>query len=155
MCGIPRDSILSARTASLRPDTPVEDFAGYVLQLTTCLLHELRLARASEWYGWLQALPRDTIEIPTLWADPDLGGDDGQRGLEWLAGTEAEREIDNKNRDGLSLVGHLHWQSRGTVGLGAETSRQICENITLHSTFHRPMNTPTPHHSLHSSTPTP
>lgn len=44
------------------------------------------------------------IEIPTLWADPDLGGEDGKRGLAWLVGTEVEAELEKKHDSGLSLV---------------------------------------------------
>jgi hypothetical protein len=70
------------------------------------LLHELRLGRESRWYGWLQFVPRDVVRIPALWADEDIGGkgDDGQRGLEWLKGTEALAELEKKDQEGLSLV---------------------------------------------------
>lgn len=112
------------------------------MQLTTCLLHELRLARASEWYGWLQALPRETIEIPTLWADPDLGGEDGKHALGWLAGTETESELSKKHNDGLSLVCQLHWQDKFEAVHGAETSqadlREYHASLDLPPTYEHP-----------------
>lgn len=42
--------------------------------------------------------------IPTLWADSAIGGEDGKRGLEWLRGTKAGRELERKDEEGLSLV---------------------------------------------------
>lgn len=105
VCAVPRDIILSAKTASLECDGEVDDYAGLVLQLSACLLHELRLGGDSRWYPWLQVLPRETVRVPTLWEHGELGGEDGRRGLDWLEGTEAARELAKKDADGLSLVG--------------------------------------------------
>ncbi|KAK8849368.1 hypothetical protein IAR55_004700 [Kwoniella newhampshirensis] len=41
--------------------------------------------------------------VPTFWADARLGGDDGRRALEWLAGTEGERELRRKAGEGLTM----------------------------------------------------
>nr|XP_031857283.1 uncharacterized protein CI109_007303 [Kwoniella shandongensis]KAA5524355.1 hypothetical protein CI109_007303 [Kwoniella shandongensis] len=41
--------------------------------------------------------------VPTFWGDSRLGGEDGGRALEWLKGTEAERELNRKEGEGLSL----------------------------------------------------
>lgn len=98
--------MFSARTSSL--DTSAwkepETAADLILRLTACLLHELRLGSESRWFGWLQFVPRDVIRVRTLWANLDIGGEDGRRGLEWLEGTEAGLELRKKDQEGLSLV---------------------------------------------------
>jgi hypothetical protein len=104
VCGIPRQSILSARTSSLQRPYEPESAADIILHLTACLLHELRLGEVSEWYGWLQMIPRDTVLVPSLWGEESVGGRDGRRALEWLAGTEAQKQLERKDREGLSFV---------------------------------------------------
>jgi hypothetical protein len=49
-------------------------------------------------------IPRDTVLLPTLWSEESVGGEDGRRALEWLAGTEAQKQLERKDREGLSLV---------------------------------------------------
>lgn len=72
--------------------------------MTSCLLHELRLGKQSDFYGWLQHLPRDTVILPTFWSDEGLAGPDGLRALALLKGTEAEKQLQRKDGERLSLV---------------------------------------------------
>lgn len=98
-CKIPRTAILSTRNS---------DFVARVLrsiwkqippiaQLSLVLLYELRQWTTSRWHGYLQSLPREPVPLATLW---DLYGQDGQRGLQGLAGTSIERERKRIKREG-------------------------------------------------------
>lgn len=124
VCAIPRDSIFSARTASLQvPNAaPAETFADLVLHLTACLLHELRLGQQSRFYGWMQALSQETIMIPTLWGQEDMAGEDGQNAMRWLKGTAVEKELDTKADEGLSLDDLKHYYANTLMALLPSTS---------------------------------
>ncbi|WVQ78320.1 hypothetical protein IAT38_000405 [Cryptococcus sp. DSM 104549] len=111
ICSIPKTAILSPRSSSL---PPIMAFAPpstshSILHLALCLLHELRLEKFSRFHGYLQSLPRDmSAALPAFWG-LDNGDEetdearDGRLGSEWLRGTEAEREIEKKAREGLAL----------------------------------------------------
>lgn len=89
----------------LLPDENLEPRSSHtILYLALALLHELRLAEESPFWGYLQSLPRETILLPSFWSVEELAGEDGRKGLEILRGTEAERDILHKNSEGLSLV---------------------------------------------------
>ncbi|WWC61066.1 uncharacterized protein I303_103644 [Kwoniella dejecticola CBS 10117] len=110
VCAIPKTSILSHRTSALRP-LPSDNSSGpsnlnghTILHLSLCLLHEFRLGEESPFYGYLQSLPRETIPLPVFWNVPEIGGEDGKSARRWLEGTEAERELRIRDRDGLSLI---------------------------------------------------
>jgi hypothetical protein len=49
-------------------------------------------------------IPRENVLVPTLWAEDSVGGEDGRKAMEWLVGTEAEKQLERKNGEGLSLV---------------------------------------------------
>lgn len=105
----PKAAIFSHRTASLSatiPLPPIEevDPSDITLHLALCLLYEFRLGTQSEWYGYLQMLPRETILLPAFWNDTSISGDEGISAMEWLQGTEAERELARKEQEGLGMV---------------------------------------------------
>jgi hypothetical protein len=75
-----------------------------ILHLSLVLLHELRLGADSRWYGYLQSLPRDTVLLPLFWGMEELAREDGSTAKEWLRGTEAERDLQRKDQEGLGLV---------------------------------------------------
>jgi hypothetical protein len=52
-------------------------------------------------------IPRETVLLPTFWNKENVGGEDGRKALEWLVGTEAEKQLQRKDGEGLSLV-RLH-----------------------------------------------
>jgi hypothetical protein len=52
-------------------------------------------------------IPRETVLLPTFWNEENVGGEDGRKALEWLVGTEAEKQLQRKDGEGLSLV-RLH-----------------------------------------------
>lgn len=107
VCVVPKSALLSQRTASLSRSFPLSLEArpsDVILHLTLCLLHELRLGHDSEFYEWLQILPRSTIMLPTFWGDEELAGEDGKEALKWLTATQGERELRRKDEEGLSLV---------------------------------------------------
>ena len=54
------------------------------------------MAEDSPFWGYIQSLPRQTVLVPTVWAVDELCGEDGKKGLEWLKGTEAERDMQRK-----------------------------------------------------------
>jgi hypothetical protein len=49
-------------------------------------------------------LPRETILLPAFWEDTSISGEEGVSALEWLQGTEAERELARKEQEGLGMV---------------------------------------------------
>lgn len=105
VCKIPKSALLSARTCSLPPltDAPVLTTAHSILGLALALLHELRLGPDSSFWGYLQSLPRETVPIPALWPlCPE--GSDAALALKWLQGTEAERDLRRREREGVGLV---------------------------------------------------
>lgn len=91
------------------PELPLSKDAGTtsgtILGLSLALLHELRLGTDSEFFGYIQSLPRETVPIPTLW--PIVQGadaKDAKEALAWLKGTDAERDLRRRAAEGLSLV---------------------------------------------------
>jgi hypothetical protein len=110
VCKIPKTAILSVRTSSLPPLGEIKREGGEVptnltiLHLALALLHELRLAETSPFWGYLQSLPRETVLIPLVWEVEEIGGEDGKFGLGWLKGTEAESDMKKRAGDGPSLV---------------------------------------------------
>lgn len=108
VCQIPKTALLSARTSSLPPSVlpftrPTTSHT--IFHLALALLHELRLGSGSRWYGYLQSLPRRTVMLPLFWGIDELGGEDGKEARRWLVGTEAERDLAGKDKEGLALVG--------------------------------------------------
>lgn len=95
---MPKPALFSIRTSSLKPEADATS-SGAVLSLALSLLHEMRLAEDSPFWGYLQSLPRH-VTLPPLWA---VGNDDEQKALLWLKGTEAERYMAKQENDGLSL----------------------------------------------------
>lgn len=121
VCIVPKSIILSHRTSDLTTHLPLdEDFsaADVTLHLAACLLYELLLGEESRFYPWLQILPRETIAIPTFWAEEALYGKDGVEALSRLAGTEGEKELHRKDAEGMSLVRSMvyHFNNRTISG---------------------------------------
>ena len=85
--------------------------ADVILHLAACLLYELVLGKESRFYPWLQILPRETVALPTFWMDGALYGEDGKEALRQLGGTEAEKELQRKDGEGLSMVGLVRGRS--------------------------------------------
>lgn len=107
MLSLPKHSILSHQTASLSAITHLSSASHTILNLSLCLLHEIRLSVNSKFYGYLQSLPRDMgAGLPLFWQTGEgVEAEDGERGLQWLKSTEAEKELRKSERQGLSLVG--------------------------------------------------
>jgi hypothetical protein len=108
VCSVLKASVFSRRTAALSNHlalSPEPDAAEHTLYLAACLLHEIRLGQSSEFWPWLQVLPRETIPLPTFWADESICGQDGREALAWLTGTDGEKELKRKDSEGLALVG--------------------------------------------------
>ena len=121
VCIVPKSVILSHRTSDLTTHLPLgEDFsaADVTLHLAACLLYELLLGEESRFYPWLQILPRETVAIPTFWAEEDMYGADGVEALSRLAGTEGEKELHRKDAEGMSLVRNMvyHFNNRTISG---------------------------------------
>jgi hypothetical protein len=87
-------------------------------------------------------IPRETILLPTLWDAEEVCGQDGWRALEWLVGTEAEKQLQRKDGEGLSLV------SLYKRGWGADDQEAL---RSYHSTLDLP---PTSEHPDQSTFPT-
>ena len=66
-------------------------------------------------------IPRETVLLPTLWTEESVGGVDGRKALEWLEGTEAEKQLQRKDGEGLSLV-RLLVQLKMILMTGRDTS---------------------------------
>lgn len=107
MLSLPKYSILSHQTASLSAITHLASASHTILNLSLCLLHEIRLFTNSRFYGYLQSLPRDMeAGLPVFWKiGKGVEVEDGERGLQWLKSTEAEKELRKSEKQGLSLVG--------------------------------------------------
>lgn len=106
VCQVPKSALLSTRSSSLPPILPVtKDLTSHsILHLALALLHEMRLEGKSKWYGYLQGLPRETIKLPLFWGIEGLCGDDGKKGLEWLTGSEVEKDLRRRAAMGFLLV---------------------------------------------------
>lgn len=52
-------------------------------------------------------IPRETVLLPTFWSEESVGGEDGRKAMEWLGGTEAEKQLQRKDGESLSLVSLL------------------------------------------------
>lgn len=114
MCVVPKSIVLSHRTSGLTEHVPLlSDFsaADVTLHLAACLLYELLLGEESRFYPWLQILPRQTVALPTFWGEKELYGEDGPMALSRLDGTEAKRELQRKDAEGLALVGSFYLTS--------------------------------------------
>ena len=50
---------------------------------------------SSRWHGYLQSLPTQIVDIPILWQIEDhlMDYTDRKHALEWLKGTEAEKDL--------------------------------------------------------------
>jgi len=108
VCQIPKTALLSARTTSLPQLIPLKTTSTTshtIFYLALVVLHELRLGKDSPFWGYLQALPRETVRLPVMWEVEELCGKDGKDARKWLSGTEAERDLIRKNSEGMSLVG--------------------------------------------------
>ena len=107
VCQIPKTALLSARTTSLPQLIPLKDStvtSHAIFYLALVVLHELRLGPESRFWGYTQMLPRETVLLPVLWRVKELAGDDGTFAWLWLKGTEAERDLNRKDLERLSLV---------------------------------------------------
>ncbi|WRT67195.1 uncharacterized protein IL334_004161 [Kwoniella shivajii] len=111
ICAIPKTSLLSHRTSSLPalPSLSPTETQGRsmnshtILHLSLCLLHEFRLGTQSDFYGYLQSLPRTTIGLPIFWDIDDVSGKDGKLARDWLKYTEVEKELKIREEQGLGL----------------------------------------------------
>jgi hypothetical protein len=121
VCKVPKRSILSVRTSSLPPLPPIAANGNgiatnhTILHLALALLHEFRLVRESPFWGYLQSLPRETVLVPLVWEIPEIGGEDGRLGLEWLRGTEAEKDMQRRAAERLALVSLQDRSSRNQL----------------------------------------
>ncbi|WOO84431.1 uncharacterized protein LOC62_06G007950 [Vanrija pseudolonga] len=105
ICKIPKQALLSVRTADLRPPKSAGPgtTSHAILSLALALLNELRLGPDSGFWGYVQSLPRETVPIPALWPlYPD--GSDARLAEKWLKGTEAERDLRRREGEGVGLV---------------------------------------------------
>lgn len=105
VCKIPKTAILSCRTASLpaisEPSSATTSHT--ILGLALALLHELRLGSDSRFWGYLQSLPREIVPVPALWPLAPLDSD-ARRAIPWLQGTEAARDLQKREKEGVGLV---------------------------------------------------
>lgn len=107
-----------------------------MLGLTLALLHEMRLGTESKFWGYTQSLPRTTVPIPALWPLAPEGGGDALRALDWLVGTEADRDIRRRQLEGVGLVSLILLPAiprtirRFGTGLMAADSRSLPTPVT-------------------------
>jgi hypothetical protein len=93
-------------------------------------------------------VPRETVLLPTFWNEENVGGEDGRKALEWLVGTEAEKQLQRKDGEGLSLVRFACAAQDDTY------DRKKYERTTPPLTYHPQVTTPTKAHFQPSYTPT-
>jgi len=92
-------------------------------------------------------IPRETVLLPTLWTEESVGGEDGKKAMEWLVGTEAEKQLQRKDGEGLSLV-RMYVQLKMIL-----MSRKRYERTTPPLTYHPRAIIPNKVHSRPSYTP--
>lgn len=122
---------MSTRTSSLKlPEEVVRPARGFhaegaehagrqtnhtIFVLSLVVLHEMRLAEESTFWGYLQSLPRE-VDLPLFWGAksvlPEEERLDGLEGSKWLCGTEAGRDLLRKEREGMGLVRFLQQQQQ-------------------------------------------
>jgi hypothetical protein len=67
----------------------------------------LRLEQ-SRWYGYLQSLPQETVDIAVLWGTK-IDVEDRKEALHWTRGTELEKQLRSSKRPGLIWVRRAHY----------------------------------------------
>ncbi|KAL4062472.1 hypothetical protein J3A83DRAFT_4107244 [Scleroderma citrinum] len=123
---IPKTAVLSAKSCFFAPQiTPIPYGHGAQLTLALALYGELLRGSESRWFGYLQSLPRKTVDIAAFWAahvanleccvNPNAGQEgsvtcsiplgtncshctrihDERNARAWLGATEAEKELRN------------------------------------------------------------
>ncbi|KAI6044194.1 hypothetical protein EDC04DRAFT_411841 [Pisolithus marmoratus] len=120
---IPKTAILSVRSSFLSSQMEPAPYGhGAHLSLALVLYGELLRGPESRWYGYLQSLPRETVDIAVFWGDavanstPSKDFDtshatcnvcqggvcasceriyDGRNAMAWLQATEAARELND------------------------------------------------------------
>ncbi|KAL4072916.1 hypothetical protein V8B97DRAFT_276735 [Scleroderma yunnanense] len=132
---IPKTAVLSAKSCFFAPQiTPIPYGHGAQLTLALALYGELLRGSESRWFGYLQSLPRKTVDIAAFWAahvanleccvNPNAGQEgsvtcsiplgtncshctrihDERNARAWLGATEAEKELRNL------LLLRFYWQ---------------------------------------------
>ncbi|KAG6333543.1 hypothetical protein ID866_5554 [Astraeus odoratus] len=119
---IPKSAVLSVRSCFFSAKIiPIPYGHGAQLSLALALYGELLRGSHSRWFGYLQSLPHETVDIAVFWGNPDVGQTigndyerasrvgsysgrgiscypcarirDGQTARAWLEATEAEKEL--------------------------------------------------------------
>ncbi|KAK0203848.1 hypothetical protein DFS33DRAFT_1503531 [Desarmillaria ectypa] len=107
---IPKDAVLSVKSSSIS-SVVVTSPVGHEAQLSLALALYIELAKgvSSRWHGYLQSLPTQIVDIPTLWQTDDqfMDSTDRKHALRWLRGTEAEKDL-LARVDGLTRLDELH-----------------------------------------------
>lgn len=63
--------------------------------------------KSSRWFGYLQSLPKDIVDLPVFWTY-DASSRDGREGIDWLRGTEVERQLQRTSETSLeNIVGPI------------------------------------------------
>ncbi|KAF8161422.1 hypothetical protein B0H34DRAFT_379734 [Crassisporium funariophilum] len=132
---IHKDSVLSVRSSALSGVIPTIHYGlGAQLTLSLALYGEILKGRHSRWYGYLQSLPKQIVDLPAFWDHPyDSNNiDDGMEAHLWLRGTEAGKIVQAVTDTGTSLIDihqyyddtakplllrhHFLWESDAAIG---------------------------------------
>ncbi|CAO3693759.1 unnamed protein product [Rhizopus stolonifer] len=86
---IPKQVVLSTKTCGISNIIDEANLEGGCA-LTLAVLYELAQKENSPWFGYLQALPRQEIDLPMFWEEDEK---------EWFKGTEMENSVYNDLAD--------------------------------------------------------
>ncbi|KDQ13749.1 hypothetical protein BOTBODRAFT_145937 [Botryobasidium botryosum FD-172 SS1] len=101
---IPKSAVLSIRTSALSEFLTTDDYShpDVNIPLSLALLGEIALGESSQWWGYIQSLPRDVVPIALLWLSD--GGEDGAEARKWVQGTQVAALLEGQYSDTLSSL---------------------------------------------------
>ncbi|KAI0080163.1 SET domain-containing protein [Panus rudis PR-1116 ss-1] len=113
MVTIPKSAILSVRSCSFSGSIPFAPYGQAAqLGLALAVYIELLKGRDSRWFGYLQSLPQEPVDIALFWGSdeldrcrPDEAREDRKLARTWVVGTEIDREL--YDEDGVCLLDGL------------------------------------------------
>ncbi|KAF9463590.1 hypothetical protein BDZ94DRAFT_1297791 [Collybia nuda] len=107
---IPKSCVLSAKSCAVSSQSVF--LYGHEAQytLSLALYFELLKGESSRWFGYLQSLPHNIVDLPIFWTHTTLAhSGDGQEGTMWLRGTEVLRHLQRTPENSIEAVADYYY----------------------------------------------